>query len=388
MQWRLNMRIAVVNSEYSRTTPSGETYVVNSQIETLTRAGHDVLLITLCTDDLIVSRFFEIKAGLRVMTGYGSSPLREILAFEPDLVHIHNLFPNFGFRWVKELKIPLVVTIHNYRQFCANGLLYLDGHSCQLCPSKNNFFAVKNKCYGKSTLKTLPLAIANEVSKHGNVLLERADAIIVLTHRFEEIFSEFVPIHIQEKVLVIPNFYVTSESVNADEGNHNKWIYAGRLSSEKGIVELIEGWKQNSELLIFGDGPLRSVILEMIADRGNINYGGMVSQSRIDAELEKSKRFVFSSKWSEGNPIAFLQGMAASANIVTTRGNSVGDFVRAHDIGITVPNPALIGEICSNIDLNGLVENSQTKQLFEEYFSQRAWMNSIQRLYESVIPRS
>ena len=46
------MKISVVHSYYSSATPSGENFMVDSQVAALTEAGHDVQLIALRTDDL------------------------------------------------------------------------------------------------------------------------------------------------------------------------------------------------------------------------------------------------------------------------------------------------------------------------------------------------
>ena len=127
------MRIAVVHSFYSSASPSGENDVVISQVSALRRAGHDVTLIDWHTDVEELTRGYALRAGLQVATGFGPSPLKQLAEFEPDVVHVHNLFPNAGTRWLRHTDFPVVSSLHNYRQVCANGLLYRDGHGCTEC---------------------------------------------------------------------------------------------------------------------------------------------------------------------------------------------------------------------------------------------------------------
>ena len=47
---------------------------------------------------------------------------------------MHNLFPNFGTRWLKTWSGPLVTTLHNYRYACVNALLLRDNAWCTECP--------------------------------------------------------------------------------------------------------------------------------------------------------------------------------------------------------------------------------------------------------------
>src|SRR5262249_45510078 len=128
------IRIAIVHSFYSSRQPSGENGVVESEVAALRAAGHDVRLFAARTDDLERDRLYPGKAAARGASGRGASPLTAVERFGPDVVHVHNLFPNIARRWVAGLRRPLVTTLHNFRPLCVNGLLYRDGHVCTLCP--------------------------------------------------------------------------------------------------------------------------------------------------------------------------------------------------------------------------------------------------------------
>src|SRR5574337_2103864 len=108
------MRIAVVHSYYSNRVPSGENVIVDLQVEALRRAGHDVRVISRHQEDVERSRAYPVVTAVRVATNRGPSPVHEINRFDPDIVHVHNLFPNFGRRWAARLSSRLVTTVHNY----------------------------------------------------------------------------------------------------------------------------------------------------------------------------------------------------------------------------------------------------------------------------------
>jgi len=155
------MRIALVHSFYSSQQPSGENQVVVAQVDALREAGHEVLLVARYTDPAIQERGYSVRAALGVATGFGPDPTADLRDFSPDVVHIHNLFPNFGTRWVSRWEGPLVATLHNYRPLCANGLLYRDGHNCTLCPEGDRLASMRYGCYRDSRIATLPLALRN-----------------------------------------------------------------------------------------------------------------------------------------------------------------------------------------------------------------------------------
>ncbi|MDG4864954.1 glycosyltransferase, partial [Streptomyces sp. T-3] len=144
------MRIAVVHSFYGSAAPSGENLVVAAQAEALRRAGHDVHLVTAATDDLADQPLYALRSATTVATGRGRSPLGRLRELAPDLVHVHNLFPNFGRAWVSSWRGPLVTSLHNYRPLCANGLLYREGALCTRCPDGDRWAGLRGGCYRES----------------------------------------------------------------------------------------------------------------------------------------------------------------------------------------------------------------------------------------------
>ena len=67
------------------------------------------------------------KAGWSVALGRGFHPTEELRWFRPDVVHVHNLFPNFSTGWLARCPTPVVATLHNFRSVRANGLLFRSG---------------------------------------------------------------------------------------------------------------------------------------------------------------------------------------------------------------------------------------------------------------------
>jgi len=117
------MRIALVGSFYSTSQPSGENDVVQDQSLALSEAGHEVLLIRQDANEL-QGGLFVLKTGIDVVLGTGRDPTPVLRDFKPDIVHVDNLFPNLEVQWLSDWPGPIVVTLHNYRFFCSNGLLY------------------------------------------------------------------------------------------------------------------------------------------------------------------------------------------------------------------------------------------------------------------------
>lgn len=379
------MRIAIIHSFYRSDFPSGENDVVAAQASLLKAAGHQVKLISAYSDELRQSLPTLSLVGIKVAFGLGVNPIDEIRSFKPDLVHVHNLFPNFGYLWLNQIDIPIVATIHNFRSFCANGFFLREGEFCTKCPDTSAIFAVVHKCYQNSSLKSVPLSILTRRSGSENVLLNRANAIITLSDRANLILRKFISQDLINNVRTIPNFYLPPRKLEGSFERDNSWIFAGRLSPEKGVLELISNWPTDLNLLIFGEGIERDRIRQEIKGRANIKMMGAVSSDTVFEALSRSQRFVFPSIWNESAyPIVFLQALAANSYVVSARNNSVGDFLEKHQIGKTVDSVKEIGVICSELDSDTNIRNFEFDEVFRNNFSSDLWLERMQEIYQNL----
>jgi glycosyltransferase involved in cell wall biosynthesis len=157
-------------------------------------------------------------------------------------------------------------------------------------------------------------------------LFKRSDAIIAMT---PESVAELDGIgYPSARVLKVTNGIPlfpapsreprSSETVNA--------IYVGRLSSEKGLSDLLHAWgsvkaraTRRIKLRMIGDGPqakeLRALALALDLG-GTVEFFGYCGD--VPAELAKAHLFVLPS-YAEGNSNAILEAMSAGLPIVATR---------------------------------------------------------------------
>ena len=98
--------------------------------------------------------------------------------------------------------------------------------------------------------------------------------------------------------------------------------FLGRLSIEKGIIELVDFFSNQSEyqLIVAGNGPL----LNQIIDNKNIEYIGQIEPQRLNVFFEKIDVLIISSH-EESGPLVGLEAMAAGKIIVSTNVGAMKD---------------------------------------------------------------
>ncbi|TFC33949.1 glycosyltransferase family 4 protein [Cryobacterium sp. TMT2-42-4] len=377
------MKVAVIHSYYSSRQSSGENVVVDAQIRALRRHGIDVRVIAARTDELETLPGYKVRSAINVATGRGASPLDELERFAPDIVHVHNLFPNWGHEWLGKWGGPIVATVHNFRPVCAAGTLFRDGAHCTRCPDGNSLESVRHSCYRGSLIATLPLTIRNRHGLAGDRLLERADKVILLSGRSRKLYTGFGLS--DEKVVVIPNFVEDiGFAPEADPGQ--SWVYVGRLSEEKGISNLLKNWPAGESLLVFGSGPLQAEVVAAEAESSNIVYGGQLNQEDLPEVLAGAKGFVFPSECAEGGiPLSYVEALAAGRSIVALAGSSAADDLKQSGSGAVFATWDGLQRALSEAVENPVLSGKLARSHYEKNFMRDVFLARTETLYSEMM---
>ena len=376
------MRIAVVHSFYSSAQPSGENRVVEDQVEALNEAGHHVDLIRQDTDAL-QSGFYAAKTAVNLVIGSGFDPSEALVRFNPDVVHVHNLFPNFSMQWISKISAPTVVSLHNYRSVCSNGLLYRDGNICHECPDRGNHRSVVHGCYRDSRIATIPVALSR--GRNQQELFAGAASIVTTSELSDQVIKRFVPLKLSTHV--IPNFVAQVDSLPATLASPQKWIAMGRFTREKGFVELVSDWPDSENLLVVGDGELEGEIKAAAAGK-RIEFLSSVPREKLREILAQSFGMIFPSRWYESDPQVVAEAMRVGVPVVAFHVNTTAELVSASGSGVVYHDRASL-----EVALGSVVENRDAMSVaalgeFQRRWTKVAWLNKIEALYESVMTRN
>lgn len=377
------MRVAVVHSVYSSRQPSGENVVVQLQVDALRRAGFDVSFVGFETDELEHQDLYLFRSALRVASGRGGSPIQRLREIDPDIVHIHNLFPNFGQKWLEDVDVPIVSTLHNYRPICASGMLLREGGDCVECLTHGSFSAVKHGCYRDSRLASIPLAIATRERGKYNSVLHKSAALVCLSDRSRDTYIQADPA-LAARISVIPNFGLRTGISDAPDAQ-SPWLFVGRLTPEKGILELLQAWPTDQPLVVVGSGPLEGQAHELARGKA-IQFVGQCSPAQVRQHLVQSKALVFSSRCREGGiAMSYVEALAAGRPTLSIGRHSVSDDVKMRGTGIAVDGfdelPA--GSDALDAKLSKLAISASAT--FEDFFTEAVWLDRMRELYESVL---
>ena len=330
------MRVAVVHSFYSSQTPSGENMQVTAEVEALGAAGIEVALVAVRTDDLESGPLYGLRCAARVATGRGASPLEAIESFGADVVHVHNLFPNLARQWVRDLVVPLVATVHNFRFTCASGTLVRDGRRCTDCPDGDRWSALRHRCYRGSLAATLPLAISQRGGPSADPVLANAARVLCFSPRQRRML-ELGGVS-PERLVDWSNFLPAALDPGAPElaGSQRQGaIYVGRLTREKGVVDLVRCWEGGTVLRIIGEGPELAAVTRAARQR-NVEVLGSTERPDVIEQMMRSAVLVMPGATPELAPLTYVEALACSLPVVVRDTADIGAQITAHGLGEAV----------------------------------------------------
>jgi glycosyltransferase involved in cell wall biosynthesis len=333
------MKVVVAHNRYSSAQPSGENTMVDAEIEQLRGAGVEVLPFLRSSDDigtLPTAQRVLLPVSPIVSPGAVSALKKLIRDERPDLLHLHNPYPLISpwiVRTAQAHGLPVVQTVHNYRQVCVNGLYFRDGHLCQDCRGRAfPLPAVVHSCYRGSTAQSVIMATTLTVHRR---TWRRVDRYVALTDAIAAHLRDFgIP---DGRIVVKPNAL-------ADPGPPpplgEGFLFAGRLSPEKGLRLLVEAWSRHPEgslgtLRIAGDGPLRPVAEAAAEARSDVVFLGPQSQEGVRAARRDSAVLLATSTWHDVLPTVILEALADGRPVLGTALGGIPYLVG--DAGWTVP---------------------------------------------------
>ncbi|PTA46389.1 glycosyltransferase family 4 protein [Micromonospora sp. RP3T] len=316
------MRIVVAHNRYREAQPSGENTIVDAEIAQLTAAGVEVLPFQRSSDE-IPSMSKPAKALLPISPIWAPKAQHDLdrllVEHRPDVLHLHNPYPLLSpwvVRTAHKRGVPVVQTVHNYRQVCSSGLYFRDGVICQDCRGRAlGVPAIVHRCYRDSRAQSALMATTLAVHRP---TWRSVDRFIALTSAVADHLRDYgIP---DERIVVKPNA-VPDPGTPAPVGDG--FLFMGRLSPEKGLDLLLAAWRRHpvgalGPLRIAGDGELRRLAEAAAAERPDVRYLGQLDRQGVRAALTDSAVVLATSTWHDVLPTVIIEALAAGRPVLGT----------------------------------------------------------------------
>jgi glycosyltransferase involved in cell wall biosynthesis len=260
--------------------------------------------------------------------------------FAPDVVHCHNIYHQLSpsiLRPLERGRVPVVMTVHDYKPVCPSYRLHDGDGVCTACVGHGTHHAALRACKDGSRTASAILAVESGIHRATGAY-GRVDRFICPSRFLADTLraGRFYP----ERLRVVPNF-VDATAVQPRRGAGDGFVYVGRLSHEKGVDLLIDAVaRAGVQLTVVGDGPERDT-LRVLADRvapGHVIFTGHLGREAVMTTVGSARAAVLFARWHENMPMSILEANAASVPMVVSDLGGLPDLVDDEVTGHVVPH--------------------------------------------------
>jgi len=316
------MKILVAHNRYRYR--GGEDTVVDAEVDLLRRHGHEVLVYLRDNEEL--TRMKNHSAALQTLWSHKAVADVTTLSekFRPELIHSHNTFPLISpslYSVAKQLNVPVIQTLHNFRLICPQATLLRNGVQCEDCVGNLPWRAIVHRCYRNSLSQSAVSSSMIMLHRLLRTWHTKVTRYIVLNQLCRDKFiAGGLPFDL---LRIKPNFV---DSANEPEWVHRSGgIFIGRLSEEKGLNVLAAALLQlpNSQIDVYGKGDLQTYVE---ATRG-FNYKGFRDPSELQACLRKAAYLMVPSTGVESFGLVAIEAFAAGIPVIASAHGGLREIV-------------------------------------------------------------
>lgn len=261
---------------------------------------------------------FKAPLAAAALVAGGAPPAVPKREHDKQIVHAHNIHPTFGWRTLRRFRdqgAAIVLQLHNYRLFCANGLAFRDGHDCFDCASRASWNGVRHNCRD-SALEAVPYALG--IGLWQRRLLGVVDVLVAPTGALLDDLRTHAVIESGE---VVPNWIRDRHFAPASRAADGEYaLMATRVTTDKGIeIALRAAAEAAVPLKIAGDGPALAAMQRLAGELGgDVEFVGRLSENALARLRVHASMTLVPSLWREVQPFAAIESLAAGIPVVAS----------------------------------------------------------------------
>lgn len=323
----------------------------------LEKAGHKVMFFSMQHNQNISSAYERhfvsnvdygfnkfknrINAALRLLYSFEAKKKIERLIKEqkPDIAHLHNIHHQISpsvLHSLKRFKIPIVLTLHDYKMACPSYSMICNEEICWACRDGMYYYCFLKRCSKGSQIKSLLNTV--EMYLHHKILrIYKLVDIFISPSRYLK--NKLEAMGFRGNIIYLPNFIDSEKIIPRYDWDEKSIVYIGRLSKEKGLFDLIGAVKniKGITLKIIGEGPLEEGIRNKISIEGidNVVLLGYKRGEDLRAEIKRSMFIILPSKCLENNPMSIMEGFALGKPAIGSRIGGIPELIRDNVTGLT-----------------------------------------------------
>lgn len=305
----------------------------------------DIRSLKISNLNKIFSFFYNHKA---------KSNLKKLINLtKPDIAIIHNIHYHLTCSVIDacyEKKIPIILYLHDPRFFCPGGLLFFKNQYCdkEYCIKGNPIMCIKNKCKMGNLKNSILSALIFSFNRYKN-FLNKAHVIICPSNAMKELA---IRSGVDKNKLKVINHFISQDQIDQtatlEIKDKNYFLYAGRLSKEKGLDYLIEAIKNlpHIKIHIAGKGEEEENLKNKVKkyNLSNVKFLGYLDENKLKEEYINCTATILPCNWMEAFGLTIIESFLYKKPVIGSRIGAIPELIDHNQNGILV-EPGNIQEL-------------------------------------------
>ena len=318
--------------------------------------------------------------------------------FKPDIVHLNNFQRQLSasiIEPIKKRKIPIVFTAHDVQAICpAITMMDNEKNICEQCMGGKYINCIKKKCNKGSTLKSIIGAIEGKYYRMKSIYTKKINYIITPSEFYKKkLEQDGIP---ENKIEFMHNF-VEIKQYDLETSDENYALYFGRLSEEKGILNLIKAFAklESGILYIAGEGSEKEKIEEIIRNNNlqdRVKLLGFLKSEEMKEKIRKCKFVIVPSIWYENCPYSVMETLAIGKPVIGANIGGIPELVKDNESGLIYQYnniddlKAKMEKLFNDQELvNKLGKNAKEQAV--KLYTKEVYYNNIMEIYQKLIQK-
>lgn len=287
-----------------------------------------------------------IENGIRAMnaaiiSNEAVSKIRTLIEkTKPTIAHLQNIHHYITpaiIHVLKEFKIKIIWTLHDFKIICPQNSFISNGKVCEKCINGNFFNCALNMCKKESFLVST-LASIDAYYYHSKKIYDQVDYFLCpsdfLKSKFKQFGFDESKLHLAHScydIEVIDKFL--EQTTNNFQEKYA--LYIGRLEDIKGVDTLIEAVIDTPiKLKIAGSGAAEKKLRQMAAGHQNIEFMGHLTKNEIFKLTQNAAFVVCPSTCYENLPFSVIESFLFSKAVIGSNIGGIPELIKEEETGL------------------------------------------------------
>jgi len=342
-----------------------------------------------------IALFQKIKQGFKLIYSFEAKrKIGELIRqTKPDIAHLNNIYHQISpsiIDAIKRFKIPIVMTLRDYKLICSNYLLFRNKTVCEKCKGNRFYNTVIYRCVkdsvAASTLNMIEMYIHSMLKVYHKVNLFISPSDFLRKKMIEFGMDESKIVHLANCISI--------KDYEPCYSSNSYLLYFGNFLPHKGVDILLEtmGKFPEMKLLLAGSGGEEKGLKRYAEEHNlrNVEFLGFLTGEKLKTTIQQAKFIIAPSVCYENCSMTILESFAYGKPVIGSRIGGIPEQIEDGMNGLLF-EPGNADELAEKIQLlwnspEKVVEmGKNARRIAEVKYSAGIHYEKLIKIYERLI---